>query len=464
MRSVNRTTACVMLVCIMLAATAYASETPFSSDVESINEAARSVLMLEVYDANDELIATGSGFVAFDDRTLVTNNHVIEDAEIVIGISDSGNQYIINKVLVADEKSDVAILKFISSTDLLPLGLNSRDEVQRAEQVVAIGSPLGFKNSVSLGNISAMFEGEGISFIQFTAPISHGSSGGALFNDKGRVIGITSGYFLEGQNINLAINIDEVIKLYDMSRFGDPMKLSKHTMLNSAAQATSMPSPTKEPTPKPAAEYNVRPTATPAPLDMLVNSLQVNKFDGAVFKKYRGYEYDKFDKIWIYGVKFKLWGSLTFHLAVAGGKNMLPPFVGVSSDDRIANGKMFIASIDIVAGDEVFTFSKPTYLQGIDGLENGSFFYLGSVGKHMIESMTSAKSLDIRLNGSRNIPWSYADYLKWNDEPPDTFELKSQNISSLAAWIKNINKHKVFDCFTSIQLSYADKAHEAYVH
>lgn len=88
--------------------------------------------------------------------------------------------------------------------------------LKKGEDVVAIGSPLGQKNTVSTGVLSGRWYNDvsGVDELQFTAPISQGSSGGALFNNGGEVVGITSATLSNGQNLNLAIPIEEVIALY----------------------------------------------------------------------------------------------------------------------------------------------------------------------------------------------------------------------------------------------------------
>ena len=78
----------------------------FTSDVVGINEAAKSVLMLEVY-RDDEVVATGSGFVVENNRTLITNHHVMEGADMIVGYSDDGYSYIINKVYAVDKEKDL---------------------------------------------------------------------------------------------------------------------------------------------------------------------------------------------------------------------------------------------------------------------------------------------------------------------------------------------------------------------
>ena len=80
----------------------------------------------------------------------------------------------------------------------------------RGQRVVAIGSPLGLFNSVSDGIISGFRAIEGVDMIQFTAPISNGSSGGAVLNMYGEVIGISTAGFDAGQNINLAVGYEYI--------------------------------------------------------------------------------------------------------------------------------------------------------------------------------------------------------------------------------------------------------------
>ena len=98
-----------------------------------------------------------------------------------------------------------------------PLIPDTTGKLKRSSPVVAIGSPAGLKNTVSIGNISAFFDQNGKNWIQFTAPISHGSSGGALFNDKGEVVGVTSSSITDGQNLNFAIPIETVAELWKNS-------------------------------------------------------------------------------------------------------------------------------------------------------------------------------------------------------------------------------------------------------
>lgn len=103
---------CILSVCLF--AGPVFAENDFISDPVAINNAAKSVLMLEIYDDQDELIATGSGFVAFNNKTLVTNYHVIEGADYILANSDgNAEQYIIMKVLIADSEKDIGHCQFL---------------------------------------------------------------------------------------------------------------------------------------------------------------------------------------------------------------------------------------------------------------------------------------------------------------------------------------------------------------
>ena len=225
----------------------------FSSNPDQINLAAKSVMKLEVLDKNGDVIKTGSGFVAFDNRHLITNYHVADEADMIYAYSDAGDPYIIIDVCISDSQKDIAVLQFFSPTDMSPLALNETGEVTRASSVVAIGSPKGFTNTISTGIVSSVFEEGGCGYIQFTAPISSGSSGGALFNDDGKVIGITSMNYDDGvgtnQNLNFAVDIKEVLSLYGMWK-GQSFSLQELQVSDIyAPEPSKTTAPTKTPVP-----------------------------------------------------------------------------------------------------------------------------------------------------------------------------------------------------------------------
>lgn len=99
--------------------------------------------------------------------------------------------------------------------------MGDSDAVQVGDEVTAIGSPLGLKNTVSKGIISAVREEQDWYILQTTAPISPGSSGGALFNQKGEVIGTTYAGMASGENLNLAVPSKYINRVRNINPFGE---------------------------------------------------------------------------------------------------------------------------------------------------------------------------------------------------------------------------------------------------
>ena len=219
----------VVIAFIMLFAS-FASASGFIQDVAGMNKAAKSVFKLIAY-VNGEAYATGSGFVAYTNNLLVTNYHVIEGADRIVAVSDDGDEYTVTQVLTADKTWDYAILVFPAGG--IPLAL-AADDPMRGAPCVAIGSPRGMQNTFSAGMISGTYTDPetDIKYIQFNAPISSGSSGGALFNDDGEVIGITSWTIRDNnsssatQNMNYAIDIRDITEIYQKHRSDTPVDLA----------------------------------------------------------------------------------------------------------------------------------------------------------------------------------------------------------------------------------------------
>ena len=192
------------------------SQIDFSDDPTAISAASQSVVKLNCYNKNRELCATGSGFACFADNVIVTNYHVIEGGVYSIEAStENGRSFDVTYVLAADEGKDIAILGTSSSHNLTLLQPGNSGNLQKGEKVVAIGSPLGLLNSVSTGVFSGYVKENSMNVLQFTASISSGSSGGALFNDAGEVLGITFASYEAGQNLNLAIPIAQVERMWN---------------------------------------------------------------------------------------------------------------------------------------------------------------------------------------------------------------------------------------------------------
>ena len=173
------------------------------------------VFYIEVYDDWGDAIASGSGFFIDNYGTAVTNHHVIygaSSAKVTLSDSSGKEQETLDVlgVYAWSEEEDWAVLKVdCSGNSYLRIG-DAASAVGGA-QVYALGSPLGLSASISDGMISnPARQLDGQTYIQISAPISHGSSGGALVNKFGEVIGITAAGFDAGQNLNLAVPIDRI--------------------------------------------------------------------------------------------------------------------------------------------------------------------------------------------------------------------------------------------------------------
>lgn len=137
----------------------------------------------------------GSGFIVSSDGYIVTNNHVIREADtIVVRLSDGSD--FTAKVIGADESSDVALIKIDVNRELPTVVFGSSDDLKVGEWVLAIGSPFGFDHSVTQGIVSAKGRGlateKYVPFIQTDVAINPGSSGGPLLNLNGEVVGMNA--------------------------------------------------------------------------------------------------------------------------------------------------------------------------------------------------------------------------------------------------------------------------------
>lgn len=175
----------------------------------NIETVKNSVVLVNVYDENGELMATGSGFSAYKRNWIVTNFHVIEGAYSISIVTDDKKEIEVEDIIIFNKKDDLAIISI--DGELKPLKLGNGKRLKTKEKVTAIGSPMGELNTVSEGIISNIDEKD---LIRISVPISHGSSGGVLLNNKNQVIGITSAGYDNAQNLNFAININVLDKIY----------------------------------------------------------------------------------------------------------------------------------------------------------------------------------------------------------------------------------------------------------
>src|SRR5215831_3508693 len=127
----------------------------------------------------------GTGFLIAKNGTLVTNFHVIKDAQQISVTLQTGEIYKAAYLLRTDEEKDIAILR-IEAADLPFVDLGNSDSARAGEEVMAIGTPEGLEQTVSTGVLSGRrLMSAGYGLLQTTAPVSHGSSGGPLLNRDG---------------------------------------------------------------------------------------------------------------------------------------------------------------------------------------------------------------------------------------------------------------------------------------
>ncbi len=148
-----------------------------------------------------EVYSLGSGFIIDASGYIITNNHVVDDAE-EISVTLSDNSKYKAKIIGRDKKTDLALLKVEAKKDLPFVPLGDSDSMRVGDWVIAIGNPFGLGGSVTQGIISArqrsINSGPFDDFLQTDAPINRGNSGGPLFNTKGEVIGINTAIFSPG--------------------------------------------------------------------------------------------------------------------------------------------------------------------------------------------------------------------------------------------------------------------------
>ena len=188
--------------------------------------------VVSVISTTSEGQGSGSGVIMSKDGYIITNNHVVEGAQSVsVQLSDSSS--LDATIVGTDEQTDLAVIKVESSTDLTAAEFGDSDELQPGEYAYAIGSPGGvqFANTITGGRISAInrdltVNDRVMSLIQTDASINNGNSGGALINEYGQVVGITSAKLsgnafgnatVEGMGFAIPINtakdiVDEIIQ------------------------------------------------------------------------------------------------------------------------------------------------------------------------------------------------------------------------------------------------------------
>lgn len=160
----------------------------------------------------------GSGFILSADGYVMTNAHVVDDADTIY-VTLTDKREFKAKLIGVDERTDVAVVK-IQASSLPVVAIGDSNKVRVGEWVVAIGSPFGLDNTVTAGIVSAKGRNTGdyLPFIQTDVAVNPGNSGGPLINMQGEVIGINSQIYSRTggfMGISFAIPIDEAMRVAD---------------------------------------------------------------------------------------------------------------------------------------------------------------------------------------------------------------------------------------------------------
>ncbi len=159
-----------------------------------------------------EIKGNGSGIIISSDGLVLTNNHVVANAQDIEVTVQGGKTYPA-KVVGRDPFSDIAVIQMQGAHNLKPAKLGSSKHLRPGDWVIAVGSPLGFDHTVTFGIVSALSRqipdiNANVSFIQTDAAINPGNSGGPLVTLDGDVVGINTAIAGSGQNIGFAIPVD----------------------------------------------------------------------------------------------------------------------------------------------------------------------------------------------------------------------------------------------------------------
>ena len=203
--------------------------------------------------------ARGSGFIISPDGLVVTNNHVVKGATSVSVMLDDGTA-LTAKVIGRDSRTDLALLR-VKPTGRLPfIQLGDSDEVEPGQWVVAVGNPFGLGGTVTAGIVSArgrdIGEGPYDSFLQIDAPINLGNSGGPLFTQDGKVVGVNTAIFSpSGGSVGIGFAIPSDVVRNVVAQLQAHGKVTRSYLGVEAQQVTpamaralSLPSPAGAPT------------------------------------------------------------------------------------------------------------------------------------------------------------------------------------------------------------------------
>ena len=219
----------LMVFLFAVAPPSWASDTELKpSEVFAID--APSIVILDSFDKAGKPVAQGSGVVIAKD-IVVSNCHVIENANTASVLYK--DQHISSQLLYKDDEHDLCAF-VVKGLNAPPVRMGSTSEVKVGDAAYAIGAPEGLELTLSGGLISSLRQIPGGVVLQMTTPISPGSSGGGLFDSYARLIGITSYYLTQGEQLNFALPIEWVNELPQRGKLAkaDTEKLNRVSTSN----------------------------------------------------------------------------------------------------------------------------------------------------------------------------------------------------------------------------------------
>jgi hypothetical protein len=180
---------------------------------EIAKKALQAVVVIVTQDSEGKPLTLGSGFQVRP-GIVATNYHVIRDAKSARAKFQDGISYWIGRIVAVDKKNDLVLLRLSSYANKDGVLNLASGSVEIGDTAYAVGNPKGLEGTFSQGIVSAL---RGTDYIQITAPISPGSSGGPVLNKYGEVIGVAVGAIDEGQNLNFAIPVSKLIELLNLT-------------------------------------------------------------------------------------------------------------------------------------------------------------------------------------------------------------------------------------------------------
>ncbi len=177
-----------------------------------ISDAKIATVTIYTFDEYGSPSGEGSGFFISDDGTCITNYHVLDGCTKAILKTHDGKEYEIDSVLVSVKKKDIVKFNIKNPNNVkFPTLEFAKGDLQQGDKIYNVSSPMGLEQTVSDGIISALRNDSHGEIVQVTAPISQGSSGSAILNEKGEVIAVATFLHKGGQNLNFGVRLNEEI-------------------------------------------------------------------------------------------------------------------------------------------------------------------------------------------------------------------------------------------------------------